>query len=188
MVKEGGTRLPDIETQNYDQCDCGRDSPVLSTSNSTRDSSPDYRLEILSVSTSTSISPIPPFSPTPPDSPVRKTPVSADSPLLSKAPTDPARRRLKSFNKTIRRARSFRASREKSVDKSGVSEVELRGQEVSFIIKKSLSGRVGWKIMPEDETLNLRINAAILEQVMNRIRELQFSGSVVPDKMSLRIQ
>ena len=48
-----------------------------------------FRLEILSVSTSTSISPIPPFSPTPPDSPVRKTPVSADSPLLSKVQIRP---------------------------------------------------------------------------------------------------
>ena len=44
------------------------------------------------------------------------------------------------------------------------------GQEVSFTIKKSLSGRVGWKIMPEEENLNLRVNASVLEQVMNRIR------------------
>jgi hypothetical protein len=28
----------------------------------------------------------------------------------------------------------------------------------------------GWKIMPEDDNLNLKINAAILEQVMNHIR------------------
>ncbi|XP_023337850.1 uncharacterized protein LOC111708643 [Eurytemora carolleeae] len=192
MVKEGGTRVPSIETGHFqDQCEYGSYSPdnnCNSTSISTRESSPDYRLEIMSVCTSASLSPIPPLSPSPPDSPSRKTPVSADSPLLSKAPTDPARRRLKSFTKTLRRARSFRASREKSVDTVGCDILNLSGQEVTFIIKKSVSGRIGWKIMPVDENLNLRMNANVLEQVMNRIRDLQFSGQVVPDKMSLLIQ
>jgi len=48
--------------------------------------------------------------------------------------------------------------------------LDLRGKEVTFLIKKSMSGRVGWKIMPEDDNLNLKINATILEQVMTRIR------------------
>lgn len=48
--------------------------------------------------------------------------------------------------------------------------LDLTGKEVTFLIKKSLSGRVGWKIMPEDDNLNLKINATILEQVMARIR------------------
>ena len=48
--------------------------------------------------------------------------------------------------------------------------MDLRGKEVTFLIKKSMSGRVGWKIMPEDDNLNLKINATILEQVMTRIR------------------
>ena len=48
--------------------------------------------------------------------------------------------------------------------------MDLTGKEVTFLIKKSLSGRIGWKIMPEDDNLNLKINATILEQVMARIR------------------
>ena len=48
--------------------------------------------------------------------------------------------------------------------------MDLIGKEVSFTIKKSLTGRIGWKIMPEDENLNLKMNAYVLEQVMNRIR------------------
>ena len=48
--------------------------------------------------------------------------------------------------------------------------LDLTGKEVSFLIKKSMSGRVGWKIVPEDDNLNLKINATILEQVMSRIR------------------
>ena len=48
--------------------------------------------------------------------------------------------------------------------------LDLTGKEVTFLIKKSMSGRIGWKIMPEDDNLNLKINATILEQVMNRIR------------------
>ena len=104
--------------------------------------------------------------------------------------------------------------------------MDLRGKEVTFLIKKSMSGRVGWKIMPEDDNLNLKINATILEQVMTRIRweklghhkmhrrvslgvgalfgpitqilkvfdqdtcyrDMQFSGEVVPSKMSIVIQ
>jgi len=66
--------------------------------------------------------------------------------------------------------------------------LDLTGKEVTFLIKKSLSGRVGWKIMPEDDNLNLKINATILEQVMARIRDMQFSGEVVPARMSIVIQ
>ena len=49
-------------------------------------------------------------------------------------------------------------------------EADLKGQEVTFLIKKSLSGRIGWKIMPEDETLNMKMCSACVEQVMERIR------------------
>ena len=55
--------------------------------------------------------------------------------------------------------------------------LDLTGKEVTFLIKKSLSGRVGWKIMPEDDNLNLKINATILEQVMARIRWKQKLGT-----------
>ena len=50
------------------------------------------------------------------------------------------------------------------------SVLDLRGQEVTFLVKKSLSGRIGWKVMPEDDNLNLRMNASIMGQVMARIR------------------
>ena len=49
-------------------------------------------------------------------------------------------------------------------------EADLKGQEVTFLIKKSLSGRIGWKIMSEDETLNMNMCSACVEQVMERIR------------------
>ena len=55
--------------------------------------------------------------------------------------------------------------------------MDLTGKEVTFLIKKSLSGRIGWKIMPEDDNLNLKINATILEQVMARIRWKQTLGT-----------
>ena len=85
----------------------------------------------------------------------------------------------------------------------------MRGQEVTFLIKKSLSGRIGWKIMPEDEKLNIKINKACVEQVMERIRwagffiiifffyklsnlfnfrDLQFSGETVRSEMTIVIE
>ena len=48
--------------------------------------------------------------------------------------------------------------------------MDLTGREITFLIKKSVGGRVGWKIMPEEENLNLKINRHVLETVMNRIR------------------
>ena len=46
----------------------------------------------------------------------------------------------------------------------------MAGQEVTFKIKKSTLGRIGWKIMPEDDSLNLKMNKDILNQVLERIR------------------
>ena len=46
----------------------------------------------------------------------------------------------------------------------------LTGQEVVFLISKTMSGRIGWKIMAEDENINIRMNREGLEQVMQRIR------------------
>ena len=83
----------------------------------------------------------------------------------------------------------------------------MRGQEVTFLIKKSLSGRIGWKIMPEDENINLK-NMACIEQVMERIRwgiailikryvffdyfyfsrDLQFSGETIPSQITIVIE
>ena len=46
----------------------------------------------------------------------------------------------------------------------------MLNSEISFKVKKSKLGRTGWKIMPEDETMNLRINKKILDEVLDRIR------------------
>ena len=46
----------------------------------------------------------------------------------------------------------------------------MLNNEISFKVKKSKLGRTGWKIMPEDETMNLRINKKILDEVLDRIR------------------
>ena len=43
-------------------------------------------------------------------------------------------------------------------------------KEVTFKVKKSTMGRTGWKIMPEDESLNLKMNKDIMDQVLDRIR------------------
>ena len=47
---------------------------------------------------------------------------------------------------------------------------DLRGQEVTFLVRRSLAGRLGWKIMPEDETVDLKVNYGCVEQVMQIIR------------------
>ena len=39
-----------------------------------------------------------------------------------------------------------------------------------FLISKTMSGRIGWKIMAEDENINIRMNREGVEQVMQRIR------------------
>ena len=46
----------------------------------------------------------------------------------------------------------------------------MSGQVVSFIIKKYLPGKGGWKIMPEDTNIDFKINPEVLEQVLARLR------------------
>jgi len=54
---------------------------------------------------------------TPPPSPAeevrKRTPVPSDSPLLSKVRQDPILKRIRSFNKSLKKASSFRQAREK---------------------------------------------------------------------------
>ena len=63
----------------------------------------------------------------------------------------------------------------------------LTRKEVTFKVKKTTTGRMGWKIMPEDEGLNLKINKDVMDQVMDRIRSMQYSGEVVPERISITI-
>ena len=44
----------------------------------------------------------------------KKTPIPSDSPLLSKPRQDPILKRIRSFNKSLKRASSFRQAREKA--------------------------------------------------------------------------
>ena len=48
--------------------------------------------------------------------------------------------------------------------------VMMLNNEITFKVKKSKLGRTGWKIMPEDDTMNLRVNKKILDEVLERIR------------------
>merc|ERR1711874_649033 len=60
--------------------------------------------------------------PTPPSTPAvqerKRTPVPSDSPLLTKVRPDPILKRIRSFNKSLKKASSFRAAREKVTEKS----------------------------------------------------------------------
>jgi len=122
------------------------------------------------------------------EEPSRKTPVPSDSPLLKKIQQDPIIKRIRSFNKSLKKAHSFRISREKSVEPNKEVEEPVSGQEVTFRIKKSTLGRIGWKIMPEDDSMNLKMNQDILNQVLDRIRTMQYSGEVVPDRMTVKLK
>ena len=48
------------------------------------------------------------------------------------------------------------------------------GQSVSFLIKKHRFGKEGWKIMPEDESFDIKLNASILAQAAETVRYLHF--------------
>lgn len=98
--------------------------------------------------------------------------VPADSPLLTKVRQDPILKRIRSFNKTLKKASSFRAGREKVTEKVEKMEppMMMLNNEITFKVKKSKLGRTGWKIMPEDDTMNLRVNKKILDEVLERIR------------------
>jgi type IV secretory pathway VirB10-like protein len=136
----------------------------------------------------------PPAPPTPPPSPaVTRTPVPQDSPLLQKAvPQDPILKRIRSFNKSLKKAQSFRLTRakSKSVEKILEPEVEetFSGREISFKVKKTMMGRIGWRIMPEDDSLNLKMNKDILNQVLESIKDMQYCGQTVPDKITVKLQ
>ena len=44
------------------------------------------------------------------------------------------------------------------------------GDTVTFIIKKHQTGKEGWKIMPEDQSFNITLNASILAQAVETVR------------------
>merc|ERR1719336_690426 len=124
---------------------------------------------------------LPPKPPSPLVAAARRTPVPSDSPLLSKVRPDPILKRIRSFNKSLKKASSFRQNQGKASEQvvKKASPTLLTRKEVTFKVKKTTTGRMGWKIMPEDEGLNLKINKDVMDQVMDRIRSMQYSGEVV---------
>eukprot|EP00092_Neocalanus_flemingeri_P060226 GFUD01072163.1.p1 GENE.GFUD01072163.1~~GFUD01072163.1.p1 ORF type:complete len:183 (+),score=50.73 GFUD01072163.1:68-616(+) len=142
---------------------------------STRECSLENRLEI---TTTPSPSPLSSYS-------TIKTPIPPDSPLLTQPSNNKSTKSMPSYAKTVRIAKNYKAGRKKIDKKVGESVLDLRGEEVTFLIERSRSGRVGWKIMPEDEELNLRMNYSCLREVMDRIRDMQFSGEVIPSRISV---
>lgn len=177
---------PDIRLEYWDINEL---SP-LSTPAVSRSPSP-FDLRDISNTVNISRSPSPRMcrSPLPPNSPLL-TPQRALSPALN---------RVKSFNKDLRRARSFRNAREKSSSRNSSAansrcsspcpEGALRGQktsqEVSFSIKKSFGSRKGWKIMPDDEQQN--IDASALKSVVSIIKDMELNGFAVPERISIKI-
>merc|ERR1712106_400563 len=166
---------------------------------------PDIRLEFWDID---ELSPLstpagsPPRSPSPyglcPRSPSRSpsprvthSPVPRDSPLLHPHSASPALKRAKSFNKELRRARSFRTAREKSASRNN-SAVNSRSaspckddeQEVSFSIKRALGSRKGWKIMADD---GHSIDGLALKTVVSMIKDMEFQVNNWPRRASVNI-
>ena len=124
---------------------------------SSKQSTPDIRLEYWDIE---ELSPLstpagsPPRSPSPfdlfPRSPSRspspralRSPIPLSSPLLSPHADSPTLKRAKSFNKELRRARSFRAAREKSSSRQNSAACSrLTVSYLRHLKKKTLSSGI----------------------------------------------
>ncbi len=102
--------------------------------------------------------------------------------------------RMRSYNRNMRRAKSFRGSmRERSLSGSGRyirKEAKIDNQVdvkkvAAFKVSRSKFGRKGWKVMPEEDNLDLKESAGAIEKVMARIKDLEFSGKDVPDTITV---
>ena len=45
-----------------------------------------------------------------------------------------------------------------------------KGDSVTFLVRKHKFGKQGWKLMPEDEHFNVKVNGHILEQAVQAVR------------------
>merc|ERR1711970_1273040 len=94
----------------------------------------------------------------------------------------------------LRRAASFRAAKERSCSRNSSAANSRQGSpepapavasaEVSFSIKRSLGARKGWKIMTEDGE-SLDSNA--LRAVVGMIKEIEYQGLAVPERITIRV-
>merc|ERR1712106_735803 len=170
-----------------------------------KQSTPDIRLEFYDIAELSPLStPAGSRSPSPyeliPRSPTRSpsprpthSPIPLSSPLLSPHTDSPALKRAKSFNKDLRRARSFRAARDKSCSRQNSAANSrnpspcrdaAKNMEVSFSIKRALGSRKGWKIMADD---GHNIDGSALKTVVNMIKDMEFQGFTVPERISIKI-
>merc|ERR1712106_202495 len=166
-----------------------------------KQSTPDIRLEFYDIADLSPLStPAGSRSPSPyeliPRSPTRSpshSPIPLSSPLLSPHTDSPALKRAKSFNKDLRRARSFRAARDKSCSRQNSAANSrntspcrdaAKNAEVSFSIKRALGSRKGWKIMADD---GHNIDGSALKTVVNMIKDMEFQGFAVPERISIKI-
>lgn len=177
---------PDIRLEFYDIAEL---SP-LSTPGCSPRASPTQDLRAAAAAASRSPSPRP------------RSAVPPGSPLLSPHhhQISPALKRARSFNKDLRRARSFRAQREKSCSRSSslansrcvtpepeVAEpviIAQTAQEVSFSIKRALGSRKGWKIMPDDGHI---MDGEALKRVVNMIKDIEYQGFAVPERITIKV-
>lgn len=120
-----------------------------------------------------------------------RSPLPPSSPLLCPRTASPHLNRVRSFNKEIRRAQSFRSARERSASRHS-SAVNSRcsspcrsQEEVSFSIKRSLGSRKGWKIMPDDGQCEL--DASALQSVVAIIKDMEIKGFAVPERISIKL-
>ena len=186
---------------------------VNGNGNDTRDSSPltltddsgfggcGLKLDC-SARSSLSVSPVPPLTAPNPNR-RSKTPVPADSPLLQKnnAACSPQLKKMKDFNRTMRRAKSFRAlhhhrcSSETSTSSNEGEAVDaILAAEVTFSIGRTQFGRRGWKVAPffdvgEDEIeFKALVAAGLVQRVLTNIKQLELTGHTVPEMMTIKVR
>jgi len=123
---------------------------------------------------------------------VSRSPIRPDSPLLCPHKLSPALSRARSFNKDLRRAASFRAAREREslsrnnspAGSRNTSPERLAKREISFQVKKALGLRKGWKIIADDTEM---MDGAALKTVVSMIKDMEYQGCAVPDRITVKI-
>ncbi|XP_040568166.1 uncharacterized protein [Lepeophtheirus salmonis] len=111
------------------------------------------------------------------------TPNPYDAPPIS-----PSVRRARELNRDIRRGRNFREnSLSRRTPLRSDSVPRPPGTELSFTIKPSIGGRKGWKIMPEETESEPITDPVILKRVVDMIKEMEMNGSVIPERLSIRV-
>jgi len=72
-----------------------------------------------------------------------------------------------------------------SVNGIPINKLVISG-EVSFAIRPSLGARKGWKIMPEGGGDAID-DPELLRRVVDMIKDMEFSGSAVPERITIKV-